>query len=76
MEKYITKAIGFQAIIYSPILVLAIVILVYTAINDKNIIEAIRTSATMLFGGVALLGFIMVIMDLMGLIGLLYCNPE
>lgn len=76
MEKYVTKAIEFQAIIYSPILVLAIAVLVYTAINDKNIIEAIRASATMLFEGVALLGFIMVIMDLIGLIGLLYCNPE
>lgn len=76
MEKYITKAIGFQAIIYSPILVLAIVVLVYTEINDKNIIEAIRASATMLFGGITLLGFIMVIMDLIGLIGLLCYNPK
>lgn len=76
MEEYIKIAIEYQAVIYSPALVMAIIVFAHVATGDKGVIEAIRESAFTLFGGITLIGSISVFMDLMGLIQLLLYNPK
>lgn len=76
MEEYIKIAIEYQAVIYSPVFVIAIIVFAHVATGDKGVIEAIRESAFTLFGGITMVGSISVFMDLMGLIQLLLYNPK